>query len=233
MPEATKTYCPVPHWDYLQSVTKALEDFGYDIAEQHHALSKDGQRYFGMLFVPGPKGLPRDFEWAVGLRNSSDKSIACRLALGTRVFVCDNLAFSGEINVERKHTSRVFRDLPGLISSAVGDLRKSMLRDDQRRHLYAHKEISDVEAHDVLIRALRGKVLLQQQLPHVAEAWHAPAQPEFEPRNVWSLFNAFTCKAVAPTSAGPAIQRGKRLHALMDGLFTDVDFDKALATMPT
>jgi hypothetical protein len=29
------------------------------------------------------------------------------------VFVCDNLAFSGEIKIARKHTRFIVRDLPG------------------------------------------------------------------------------------------------------------------------
>jgi hypothetical protein len=69
-------------------------------------------------------------------------------------------------------------------------------------------------------------------LPSVVEAWHTPPFPEFEPRTAWSLFNAFTCRGAANKGAGAAIQRGHRLHALMDGLFSKVDFEESLLTMP-
>jgi hypothetical protein len=36
--------------------------------------------------------------------------------------VCDNLSFSGEVRLARKHTSRIEADLPALVNRAVGQL---------------------------------------------------------------------------------------------------------------
>ena len=42
---------------------------------------------------------------AVGVRSSLDKSISLQWACGSRVFVCDNLAFRSERVIARKHTT--------------------------------------------------------------------------------------------------------------------------------
>ena len=77
------------------------------------------------------------FGLVIGLRNSHDKSFPSALALGNRVFVCDNLAFSGEIKLSRKHTKNISRDLPGLVTKAVGRL--ADLRQFQAKRIEAYK----------------------------------------------------------------------------------------------
>ena len=42
--------------------------------------------------------------------------------VGAAVFVCDNLSFSGDVKLARRHTAHVERDLPQLVSRAVGRL---------------------------------------------------------------------------------------------------------------
>jgi hypothetical protein len=54
-----------------------------------------------------------DYTDTVGLRNSHDKSFPIGIAFGSRVFVCDNLAFHGEHVIRRKHTVKAKRELPG------------------------------------------------------------------------------------------------------------------------
>jgi hypothetical protein len=70
---------------------------------QHHAITPDGARYFGMLTLRSNYG---DYGDLVGLRNSHDKTFPIGIAFGSRVFVCDNLAFIGDHVIRRKHTVR-------------------------------------------------------------------------------------------------------------------------------
>jgi len=55
-----------------------------------------------------------DYAWIVGLRNSHDKTYPAGLVAGSKVFVCDNLCFSGEVRLSRKHTRHAVRDLKHL-----------------------------------------------------------------------------------------------------------------------
>ena len=127
-PAATETWQPIPHIDLLNSVGETLERSGMTIVNEAHGLSKDGDRYFGMLQVMNGNN-PEDYAMIVGVRNSHDKSFPAALALGAGVFVCDNLSFSGEVKLARRHTRNILRDLPGLVDRGVGLLGDHLLKD--------------------------------------------------------------------------------------------------------
>jgi hypothetical protein len=52
----------------------------------------------------------------VGIRNSHDKAFAAGIIAGAQVLVCDNLCFSGEILLARKHTGHIHYDLPVMVT---------------------------------------------------------------------------------------------------------------------
>jgi len=61
------------------------------------------RRFFGTLTLRSPLG--QGVNLAVGVRSSTDKSISLQWCCGSRVFVCDNLSFSSERVIARKHTT--------------------------------------------------------------------------------------------------------------------------------
>ena len=63
------------------------------------------------------------------------------------MFVCDNLALSGEIKIARKYTRFVVRDLPGLVFGAVGQLSDRWHAQAQRIDVHRRHELTDVQAH--------------------------------------------------------------------------------------
>ena len=67
-----------------------------------------------------------------GIRNSHDKRFPAGMVLGSTVLVCDNLAFSGEIEISRRHTRYVMHDLPVLIDQAVEQLSIRWKEQDRR-----------------------------------------------------------------------------------------------------
>jgi hypothetical protein len=125
-PARTETWVPVSHDRLLTGVQQSLERSGLHVVSESHGLTHDGSRYFGLLQVANGTN-PNDFGLVVGIRNSHDKSFPAALVLGASVFVCDNLSFSGEVKLARKHTAHIERDLQQLVERAVGmlsDLRK-------------------------------------------------------------------------------------------------------------
>jgi hypothetical protein len=44
----------------------------------------------------------------------------------------------------------------------------------------------------LILRAWERKIVNHRMLPAVLREWREPSHSDFEPRNVWSLFNAFT-----------------------------------------
>jgi len=99
-PAATETHLPLPHHELVEMVRFTLSYHGHEVVEEHHATAHDGMRYFGMMALRSSYG---DYGDIIGLRNSNDRSFPIGLAFGSRVFVCDNLAFMGDHVIRRKH----------------------------------------------------------------------------------------------------------------------------------
>ncbi len=119
VPRTTDTYCPVPHDDFVNIIQDSLGEFGFRFGEEAHALNKEGQQYFGMAELLGAGSGTEQWNLVAGWRSSYDKSLSANFVVGSQVFVCDNLAFSGEIQIGRKHTPKILEQLPTLISTAV------------------------------------------------------------------------------------------------------------------
>ena len=217
-PKATETWYPLPHRDLIQEVEGQLDAAAFTITAESHALSHGGARYFGLFEVRVTgHDRERDYSWIVGIRNSHDKVYPAGLVAGTRVFVCDNLSFTGEVKISRKHTRFAVRDLRHLTARAVGQLGDRFNRIDQRIEAYRARSLNDPQAHDLVIRAVDCRAITTSQVPDVLREWRKPTHEEFAMRNAWSLFNAVTeiHKGLNPHAA---LARGEALHGLFDQL---------------
>lgn len=216
-PPATDTWFPLPHRHLVTEVEGQLLDAGFELLAETHAVSHEGHRYFGLLEVAQPGISESDGHgWVIGLRNSHDKTFPAGLVAGTRVFVCDNLSFSGLIQIRRKHTRFAVRDLRQLTARAVGQLGTHLVELDRRIDAYRDKRLSDAAAHDIVIKATDCRAITTNQIPQVLGHWREPGHEEFRPRNAWSLFNAFT-EVFKDINPHTAITRGEALHGLFDG----------------
>jgi len=217
-PANTKTHFPIAHEWLVQQVEAALNQSGMDVVEQAHALATGGSDYFGMLQVQRrnePQN--KDYSYVVGIRNSNACRWSAGLAVGHQVFVCDNLAFNGEIKIARKHTPHIARDLPVLAVRAIGLLSEKWFDNDRRIECYKNREISPIDLHDLTIRALDVGALTTINVPRVLKEFRDPRHPEFtQSPNVWRFFNA--CTEVGK-GAGLFVlpRRTTNLHALCDG----------------
>ena len=191
-PNPTATWRPIPHEEFVSRVEWELPRYGLDIVNEAHALTHDGSRYFGLIQVAREGMDHSDYSLVIGLRNSSDKSLPAGLVAGSQVFVCDNLAFSGEVQIARKHTPNILRDLPSLIGDALGRLLVMFRTQDERVERYQTTRLSDADAHDLTIKALDSGVVCASKIPELLKEWREPRYQEFEPRTVWSYFNATT-----------------------------------------
>jgi len=190
-PQATDTWQPIPHDTYVRHIESELPNYNLSIVQQAHALTHDGSRYFGLLQVQNGCSNP-DYTWVLGLRNSHDKSLPAGLVAGSQVFVCDNLAFCGEVHVSRKHTTNILRDLPVLVGGALERLLALFRTQDQRVDQYKTARLSDADAHDLTVRALDADVICASRIPDVLKEYREPRYDAFKPRTAWSWFNAVT-----------------------------------------
>jgi hypothetical protein len=120
------TYRAVPHSEIIHRLHETLGQAGIDVNpdDKHYSISKDGGKMFGMWMLENRNG--NGIKPAIGFRNSYDKSMSIMFGAGTKVFVCDNLAFSAEWISIRKHTSGLDNDeMKGLVQDAVAQVMKT------------------------------------------------------------------------------------------------------------
>ncbi|WP_163336123.1 hypothetical protein [Desulfopila sp. IMCC35008] len=103
----TKTFHPVHHGDVIRAIQEAIDVMGMEIVKSEYVLAQDGQRMFGVYDLSQGTN---ELSWSIGIRNSMNKSMSLGVTAGTRVFVCDNLCFSGEFLAFRRHTSGLDTD---------------------------------------------------------------------------------------------------------------------------
>ena len=101
-PSATSTWFPIAHRTVIDAVTGTLTSSGFVVKREQFGLARNDARMFATLDLASE--LAPGVTLSVGVRNSTDKSFPLGFTAGSRVFVCDNLAFRSDILVTRKHT---------------------------------------------------------------------------------------------------------------------------------
>src|SRR5271154_6976961 len=101
-PPATATHQPVPHHEIVKALVETLGFRHIGVVRDEYAVSPDGMKMFGVLDLETEMHGAR---FSIGLRNSHDKTMRLALTCGYRVFVCSNMAFSGDFTpVLAKHS---------------------------------------------------------------------------------------------------------------------------------
>lgn len=211
-PSATKTHVPVPHGKFLNSVLDALKFHNYEIQAESHGLSHGGDRYFGTLQLTNGT---RDYGLMLGLRNDHAKTFPASLCAGSRVFVCDNLAFSGEIKISRRHTRHILQDLPPLIGRMTGRLANYYNNQERQFAAYKQAQLTDDRARSLMVEGVKRGVIGCTHLPKVLNAWENPPYEEFSDPTVWRFFNAVT-EVAKEWKIHNTMTRTQLLHGLCD-----------------
>lgn len=211
-PEPTSTHYPLAHMELVRMVKYALGYYGHDVIEEHHAIDKAGDRYFGVLSLRSEYG---DYSDMLGLRNSHDRTFPIGIAFGSSVHVCSNLAFSADHVIRRKHTLNSKRDLPGLVAEIIEPLRKQRIAQAQSFDLYKHTALTDDQLHDGIMRMYRNEIINVTGIAHVLDAYEQPPHDWGCP-SAWRLFNAATFALRGKVAENPA--NTAKLHKIIDGL---------------
>jgi hypothetical protein len=189
-PEATLTHQPVPHHQIVEALLETLGFRHLNVVRDEYAVSQNGMKMFGVLDL--------ETEWSgvrfsIGVRNANDKSMRLALTVGYRVFVCDNMAFSGDFTpVLHKHTKRL--ELVDMISVGVDKIQRNFEPLGRQIEEWRERELTTERAKLAIYGAfVEGKLTVPRHLlAAVHQHYFEPAFDEFKPRTMWSLSNAFT-----------------------------------------
>lgn len=201
LPEATDSYIPVSHYHLADKFLTISRDLltDYVLVSEQYALARQGQQFFAIL------NFRRDHQemgLSLAFRNSYDRTISIGLAIGASVFVCDNLALSGDIAIMKKHTKNVWSALEDLAITTLYKAGKSyekVLADSEK---LKSLPVNDRQAFEMMGFLFGRDIVSPRQLTVVRDSWLKPPHAEFQERNKWSLFNAVTeaLKSCPPVS---------------------------------
>jgi hypothetical protein len=191
IPEATDSYIPVPHNHLADTLSTIGQDIlnGFRLKKEQYALARDGNQMFGVLVFESDHD---ELGLSIGFRNSYDKSMAVGIAIGAEVFICDNLAFTGDITILRKHTANVWSSLEDVVISTLYRSQKNFHRIVEDSEMLKGKVLNNSEAFKMIGLLFGHNILTLRQLPPVKKEWLNPSHEAFKPRNMWSFYNACT-----------------------------------------
>ena len=214
-PEPEGRWHPIPHVHLVELVHDQLVTDGVKLVNEAHALNRNGAHYFGLFEIEAEPNA--DYATVIGLRNAHDKVYNAQLVLGNQVFVCDNLAFSGDVQVGRRHTINILRDLPLLVQAAIGKLFMMQRDQDKRISVYKETDISKTQADHLMVEMLRLGVVGCHQMPKLVNEWDKPSHEEFSQcgDTLWRLFNA-TTETLKTKRGLPVPKKTQALYGMMD-----------------
>jgi len=217
-PAATATHVPIAHFRCVDLLKTTLGMYGHEVTDEHHGVTPDGMKYFGLISL---RSTYTGYEDTVGLRNSHDRSFPVGIGFGSRVFVCDNMAFMADHVIKRKHTANLKRDLPGIVGELIEPL--ALHREAQASvfRKYRTTALTDQQADHAILDLYREGVINIQRVPDVMAQFAEPMHEEWGDHTAWTLFNAVTFALNGRVIENP--QATPKLHRIIDGVCHEIE----------
>ena len=189
-PEGTDTWFPIKHSHVLHKVEVGLQHAGFQIKSTKLAISQRGAEFFGTLRLNTDIGGVEDL--TVGIRNSNNKKFPLGFCVGRTCFVCDNLAFSSDIVISKRHTRNGQDRYAEGIAHAIKQLHQYQTAETSRITCLRERTLSQTEADSLMLRSAEQDIIGWRALPKVIAEWRNPRHEEFAERNAYCLLQAFT-----------------------------------------
>lgn len=195
---------PRPFIEDVDMVGAMLNNVGFQ--------NRRDKESFGVTFDDA--GIPKQFfgimevAWrdnhsvTVGLRGSYDQTLTRGLAVGSHVFVCDNLCFSGDVTVNTKQTTNIDDRIADLLWQAVNEVPRMVEKQDDRFNNYRLTQVGKTVGDSLLTDMVRTGVLNPSQIGRALSEWDNPSHEEHAETgfSLWRLHNAVT-EALKPTNS--------------------------------
>jgi len=236
--DGTETHRPISHWDAFNRTATGLRAAGWEITSAKHAVNSRNDfsglwdQYFGLMELKKIHGhdgaasnLDQEAGMVAGVRNAHDKRFPYGFVFGAKVFVCDNLAFHGEVTKTRRHTKNIDEDLDGVIQRGIEMLNKGRSVIADRHRSYQQTQLLESEVNDIIVRSYRDfKAIPKTLITDVLNEFHEPSHDEHKEydsghaglRSMWRLYNAYTESLKGRGSLSTLGDRTMRLHKLLD-----------------
>jgi hypothetical protein len=214
IPDETRTYQPLTNEELVNMIYKTARDKSIEIVDEHLGMDLKGQRFFGVCDIRGKDFFRSKIQLMIGFCNSYNKSMSARFCIGGKVTVCSNRAFyayTDELTgtygmVARPHKNWLEEDVKGGLLSRIQEsfdrLDEFVVAQETFYNRLSFINVNDNRAYASIVRAAQDGVINKTKMLTIADEWNRQSvEPkdaefewhnEFQDRNAFSLFNAFT-----------------------------------------
>ena len=213
-PPGTATHRPIPHAEVIEALTETLSFRHIGVVKDEYAVSRDGMKMFGVLDLDTSM---HGCRFSIGVRNAHDKSMRLAMTVGYRVFVCENMAFSGDFQpVLAKHSKNF--SLTSALSIGVDLMQRNFDGMQKQVDAWRDSQLSDAKAKLIIYQAfIESDLEVPKHLARpVHDLYFNPQFEEFQPRTLWSLSNAFT-SAFKELEPIPQFRATAKLAGFLEG----------------
>jgi hypothetical protein len=186
-PEAEGRWKPVKHALIVDLMHEELTRREIQITQEEYAIQREGNYLFAALTTNWLD--TGETAAAIAFRHSNDKTEAMKMYAGVHVFICDNMALSGdEIILNRKHTTRL--NVAAELTKAFDRYKDGALV--LQRNIEGLKDgpLSLGDAQRKLFEIFYRRLLPTRMLIPVTDSYLSK-----EDRTDWGLLNALTLHA--------------------------------------
>jgi hypothetical protein len=192
-PEPTESWTPIPHFNLVQALEGQLLARGISIVKEQFAVQK--AKLFGVIDTDYQ--VTEEGGAAIGIRTANDKSLALQLAIGYRVFICDNMTFHGDlIALKRKHTANL--DLHKEFAEGIGRYVRDYPKLQENITWWKERTVSKERGKQLIYDIFRQKLVPLRLFHPTVHDWEAA-----EDKTMWRLHNCMTAhiKTLKPAPA--------------------------------
>ena len=194
-PGFNQPHTVIPHSKVVEATLEALAYRRIEVVADEYGVSKDGAKFFGVMTLDVSHGEGgAAIRLALALRNSHDKTFSLGMVAGFRVFCCDNLAFSGDFfAIAKKHSKKLLDGFQDTIAIGVDRVQRNFVPMQAQVDAWKNHQLPDIQARGIIYKAFveDGVDCPKHLAKEVHGQYFEPKMPEFEPRTVFSLQNAF------------------------------------------
>lgn len=221
VPEATKSYSPVPHQFVSETLQNVLSKYGVGVRKKHFATNSSGTQLVAR-FDLDQVTKDRTLGYRICFQNSYDKSMSVGFHKSAVVLVCDNgmmVEVSNMGQYRRKHTGNVQQILTKKIKHTLKgfpELMKQTVRDAEA--------MKQIKVDRTAAAELCGRMFIEHELINtvqlnvIKKELETPSYKAFAEPTLWSLYNHMThsIKEAHPTKY---VQQHQSIHKFVKEQF--------------
>jgi hypothetical protein len=207
VPALTATYTPLSHENLVNAVLEQLDKKGMQLIDERYSVARSGQQMFGTLTINGGND---EQNIQIGFRNSYDKSLQVGMVGGSRVIVCSNLMFKGDIKTMMMHKGDVVAEVNKTIEMVVGTLEKNFkaIQKDTAK-------LKEVKVDPTITAHVLGELFFQESLVTSTQLQVIKNElidlRNFGNETLWDIYN-HTTEALKKCPAGDIIPSHLKVH---------------------